>query len=97
MKVLISGATGYLGGRIANYLAKEGINVVRGGRKKTKIVTDGSDSNIINLGWYNFEKLVENCSGFDVVIHSAGMNAKDCMANPEGAMRFQWRRNWKFC
>ena len=59
MKVLVSGATGYLGGRIANYLAREGINVVRGGRKKTKIVTDGSDSNIIKLGWYNFEKLVE--------------------------------------
>ena len=34
MKVLISGATGYLGGRIANYLNRKGINVVKGSRKK---------------------------------------------------------------
>ena len=96
MKVLISGATGYLGGRIANYLTREGVNVVRGGRAKTKIVTDGSDTNIIKLGWYNFEKLVENCNGFDVVIHSAGMNAKDCIANPEGALSFNGEETGNF-
>ena len=96
MKVLISGATGYLGGRIANYLTREGVNVVRGGRTKTKIVTDGSDTNIISLGWFNFKKLVENCNGFDVVIHSAGMNAKDCIANPEGALSFNGEETGNF-
>ena len=51
---------------------------------------------MINLAWYNFEKLVEDCSGFDVVIHSAGMNAKDCIANPEGAIGFNGEETGNF-
>ena len=96
MKVLISGASGYLGGRIANYLAREGINVVGGGRTETKIDTGGAAIKMIQLGWSNFDTLVENCSGFDVVIHSAGMNAKDCMAYPGVAMSFNGEETGNF-
>lgn len=88
MRVLISGASGYLGGRIARYLSIEGFNVFKGMRRKNKFVNSGLGSKIVELAWTNIEKLEENCAGFDIIIHSAGMNAKDCASNPDEAFRF---------
>lgn len=72
MKILITGATGFIGKRIAQRLAEKGHNVVASGRKKT---SDSGQRN--NITWQMGDLLdsafVENLSKeIDVVIHCAG-------------------------
>jgi UDP-glucose 4-epimerase len=39
------------------------------------------------MDWSDYKSLLEVCKNVDVVIHAAGMNAKECMENPELAMQ----------
>ena len=84
-RVLVTGGTGYLGARIGKSLAEQGYEVCLGSRYPfangtvegcSQAATDWDDSE------FKF------CKGFDLVIHAAGMNAKDCAENPEMAYRF---------
>lgn len=84
-RVLVTGGTGYLGARIGKSLAEQGYKVCLGSRYPfangtvegcSQAATDWDDSE------FKF------CKGFDLIIHAAGMNAKDCAENPEMAYRF---------
>jgi UDP-glucose 4-epimerase len=89
MKILITGATGYLGGRIANHL---------GNKKKYKIILGTSNQKILNqnfdgikyveTSWNSSEKLKNICEGVDCVIHLAAMNSIDSQLNPLKALSF---------
>jgi len=68
--VLITGASGYLGGRIVRFLTSSGWSVRLGGREVF------SDSNALELA----------CDGVTVIVHLAAMNAQDCEKNPESAL-----------
>lgn len=88
MKILITGGSGYLGGRLSEYLSKQaGIEIYIGSRiipqKNNRYLT-----NAVHTIWDSPEDLERICKGMDAVIHLAGMNANDCAADPVAALEF---------
>ena len=43
---------------------------------------------VVRIKWNDESTLERICEGIDVIIHAAGMNARDCAADPLGAMNF---------
>lgn len=87
MRLLITGAFGYLGGRLAQYLNGNGIFDVRLGTRKAPVSPPWLQSSaVVQIDWQSTELLAQACSDTDVVIQAAGMNAKDCEKSPEGAL-----------
>ena len=69
MKVAITGATGFVGGHLADRLSSEGHEVVRIARRSTK-----GDEELVVARLDNVDELVEGFSGCQVVAHCAGIN-----------------------
>lgn len=89
MKILITGGFGYLGGRLGQYLANESSNqIYLGTRIKKKSPRWCSSAVVVETNWQDPESLSLSTKGIDTVIHTAGMNAKDCADNPELALAF---------
>jgi UDP-glucose 4-epimerase len=70
MELLITGGSGYLGGRIIEYLTQKGYSVRVSGRDIF------SDRKSLELA----------CNGIKTIIHLAAMNAQDCAKDPEKAL-----------
>lgn len=88
MRVLITGGFGYLGARVAKYLAEQSYDVVLGSRTK-QIAPDWlPEATVIQLHWEDEHLLRNVCSNIDAVIHTAGMNAQDCSSDPVAALAF---------
>jgi UDP-glucose 4-epimerase len=88
MRILIIGGLGFVGGRLAKYLSQAGHQIVLGSRHIT-ISPDWLDqAEIVQIEWENVAALELSCVGVDVVIHTAGMNAQDCAADPVAALTF---------
>jgi len=90
MRILVTGGSGYIGSRIAYYFYSAGHDVLISTRKdfqsigwlrKTKI-------NVINIDWNDLKSISEAVDNVDIVIHSAGMNAKQCEDDPIEAVNF---------
>jgi len=84
-KLLVTGGTGYLGARVGASLAANGHDVYLGSRNP------GLNGNIdgcnqVLTDWQHPD--LSFCKGYDLIIHAAGMNAKDCAENPERAYQF---------
>ena len=77
--VLITGGSGYLGGRISTYLEQLGYQVRIG--KSVK-----SDSNGFPIDFTDDHSIDSACDGISSIIHLAAMNAQSCSANPEEAL-----------
>jgi len=88
MRILVTGGFGYLGGRIAQSLSAEGHSVVLGSRTKQQPPRWLPDASVAQIEWDNSECLLAVCEEIDVIVHAAGMNAKDCLLDPEGAIKF---------
>ena len=85
MQILITGGYGFVGGRLAKYLAGEGHQVIIGSRKLHK-KTDWLPSAVnVLVDWSSKASLISACEGIDLIIHTAGMNSPDCKADPIGA------------
>ena len=87
MKVLITGGFGYVGGRLARHLASSGHEIFIGSRtlqSKPSWLVKGS---IIVMDWDDDESLLNACENIDVIVNAAGMNAKECLENPELALK----------
>jgi UDP-glucose 4-epimerase len=84
-KVLITGGTGYLGSRIGQFLSECAYQVDLGSREPFK---NGEVSNCrqIVTNWQDPE--LAFCKGYDLIIHAAGMNAKNCAESPDSAFNF---------
>ena len=54
------------------------------------------ESNTVEINWNDFKELTDICLNVDVVIHTAGMNARDCENNPKDAMLFNGSRTGDF-
>lgn len=75
MDILVTGSSGYLGGRLCAWLEANGHVVRRGTRQPRtphEVVTD----------WADAASLGRACRGADAVVHLAGMNAAACLADP---------------
>jgi UDP-glucose 4-epimerase len=86
-KVLITGGFGYLGGRLAQFLAsQEDYEILLGSRRQTQSPSWLPQAKVVETQWDSPQGLQEVCSGVDIIVHLAGMNAKDCAADPAMAM-----------
>ena len=86
--ILITGATGYLGGRIAKSLSKNNSYFLRltstGNKIKSLRGLKNSENIVLNLlAKGKFDKI---CSGVKVIIHLAAMNSHDCEDDPVKAV-----------
>jgi len=77
--VLITGGSGYLGGRISTHLKQLGYEVRVG-----KSVQSDSDGFPIDLT--DDHSINSACDGISSIVHLAAMNAQSCVDNPEKAL-----------
>lgn len=86
MRILVTGGRGFVGGRISQYLGRQGHQVVIGSRQYKNPPIWLAESEAALLNFEEQSSLRRACSNVEVVIHAAGMNAQDCVANPEAAL-----------
>ena len=88
-RILITGASGLVGGRLGEYFSKKGHDVLYGTRKNINELKRQSSlikTNFIKLNWDDLDNLKQACYKVDAVIHAAGMNQNDCNLNPTEAL-----------
>lgn len=87
-KVLITGASGYLGGRIAlSLIGDKNVELRLASRRAGNIKYPTSEKiNTISLNVSSEKELTAACDGMDAVIHLAALNEIDSLADPEKAM-----------
>ncbi len=88
MQILIVGGFGFVGGRLLEHLSAKEHQVVVGSRMLKPPNKKFHDVEVRKMDWYNDSALLKICEGIDVVIHAAGMNAKECLEDPKGALNF---------
>lgn len=85
MKLLVTGARGYVGGRLCRFLAEYSSHeVVCGSRSATHGMAGTFAAAVTD--WSSEESLYKACEGAEAVVHLAAMNAADCAADPAGAL-----------
>jgi UDP-glucose 4-epimerase len=89
MKVLITGGSGYLGGRLAQFLVSQsGFDVILGSRQLGAPPPWLPKATVVKTHWKAADELAQICFGVDSIVHAAGMSASDCIADPVGALEF---------
>jgi UDP-glucose 4-epimerase len=88
MRVLITGGSGLLGGRLADHLHMRGHHVVIGTRRSTPLNSLAYPIERITIDWYDRSSIERSCENIDEVIHTAGVNAKDSLEDPAAALWF---------
>ena len=86
MRILITGGFGFLGGRLAQHLQLAGHNVLLGSRKIELMPDWLPQTGVVLTNWNDGFSLEHICQNVDIVIHTAGMNAADCAADPVAAL-----------
>jgi UDP-glucose 4-epimerase len=88
MRILITGASGLISGRLAVHLSQAGHQLILGSRAEVIAHSWLPTAETTRLWWNDSAALKSICKNVDVVIHSAGMNARDCEADPMAALAF---------
>ena len=87
MKVLITGASGYLGGRFTDFFSKK--YDLRLASRKEILNIDCSGQFTIEqslINWEDLESINNSLVNIDTVIHLAGLNAEESFKNPTKAI-----------
>ena len=86
MKILLTGGSGYLAGVIGSGLQNSGHDVFLG---KREIVGDEYSQGLksIRIDYEDDMKISEACKGINVVIHCAGLGARESFDSPELATK----------
>lgn len=87
MRVFITGGFGFIGGRLGQYLQQAGHQVLLGSRIRRRRPAWLPQCRVAQTPWNDASALSRICAGVDVVVHAAGMNARDCAADPAGALK----------
>ncbi|RHX91302.1 NAD(P)-dependent oxidoreductase [Leptospira yasudae] len=82
MRLLITGASGYLGGRIFQNFAERQQFEIRLLSRSYFNINDFDNVDLRCIDWKNSTDLEAACERMDTVIHLAGMNAADSVQNP---------------
>ncbi len=88
MRILVTGAFGFLGGRLAQSLEQQGHEILLGSRynrQRPDFLTKGQT---VAIDWDDAFCLKDLCDGVELVLHAAGMNAQHCAKDPVGALAF---------
>jgi len=89
MRVLITGGFGYVGGRLAQFLASRGgYEILLGSRQQAEPPPWLPQAKVAQTQWDAATGLEQICAGVDVIVHLARMNAQDCAADPVAALEF---------
>ena len=88
MKILVTGSSGYLGAWLCHKLSEEGHDVTAAKRIKTHANSHTAALRELHINWDNPDDLLKMCQGQEVIIHAAGMSAKDCAKDPDLALQF---------
>jgi UDP-glucose 4-epimerase len=88
MRILVTGGQGFIGGRLAQYLVLAGHQIDLGSRIAASSPIWAPQASVVQMDWLDSRSLERVCTGVDVVIHAAGMNAQDCSADPVAALDF---------
>ena len=91
VKVLVTGSTGFLGGRLIDYFLAAGHEVIALGADRNTCLTDNSVTSPVVIDWANRCELGTICQRVGVVIHAAGPNAFDCLSGKTSAITFHDR------
>lgn len=87
-KILITGALGYLGSRIASAINISGRQIILGvSHNNTSIVP--KELNHLEIRKYDFssiESCINLCKDIDIVIHTSGLNSDECFRSPSNAI-----------
>lgn len=73
---------------MARHLQQAGHQITLGSRDIRKTPDWLFQAKVARMNWNDDTSLEEICSGVDVVIQAAGMNAQDCAADPVAALEF---------
>lgn len=86
MRILITGGFGFIGGRLAQHLSHAGNHIILGSRCKRSKPDWLPQAEVVLTDWHDSQCLEQICSGVDLVIHAAGMNAQECDADAVAAL-----------
>ena len=86
MRILITGGFGFLGGRLAVHFSQAGHQIILGTRHSINPPGWLPHAEVAKIVWDDEGLLKQSCKGIDVIIHTAGMNAQDCAADPVAAL-----------
>lgn len=85
MRVLVTGASGLIGGRLARHLSARSHDTVVAARNPASLSLPGGLP-CVAIDLDDTASLDAACSAADVVVHAAGMNAAECKADPALAL-----------
>lgn len=88
MNILITGASGFLGGRLSEHLFQCGYNIFLGVRKKESLPLDTKFGSIREIDWSNEKSIHKACLDINCVIHCAAMNAAESHSTPLDSLAF---------
>ncbi len=85
-KILVTGGSGYIAGRLINYLSTfENYQIIVATRNPDKLNYSVA---VKKIDWNSTDNLKDLCKNQDVIIHVAGLNAQDCQNDPAYALEF---------
>ena len=86
-RILITGAYGYVGGRVAQTLSAGGAAVSLGTRQEQVSPPAWLPSaQVVHLDWRSNAALQSVCAGTDAIVHLAAMNEVDAARDLQGAL-----------
>jgi len=88
MRILVTGGFGFIGGHLAQRLYECGHEIIIGSRNPDRKADWATNHVARKTDWDDYDSLTDICENIDAVIHTAGMNAADCIKNPESALEF---------
>ena len=87
-KVLITGGTGFVGGRLAQLLTASGNSeVILGSRIKHTSLSWLPNAKVVAMDFNSEQSLLFACQGMDSVVHLAAMNDTECLNDPAAALQ----------
>ncbi len=88
-KILITGSSGLLGGRIAKYLGELGESeIYLGTTKNFPLPSYIRYGKVIPMNWNSLSSLETICEEVDAIVHCAGMNSQEAINDPQAAVEF---------
>ena len=88
MNILLAGGTGYIGGRLSEYLVEIGHSVTVLTRKHKGSFLEIEQVRYLQVEWSSIAEDSNFCDGVDIVVNAAGMTSRESQNSPSTAEGF---------